>query len=182
MNSPPSKSFPGSLGEIISCKGNTSSAERPRCLGSANGAIGTCAACWCTGPGSGQDREGQGRPLELLDQSPAGDTRHEQGDGGAHQQTHPHRRLRCRAKARWTGLFWHAPLPPRSIAAERPFRRLMPIGLTVEFASDAQNRDQWTGFLKRNRLAAPALEAVIKELAGFLRGPLREARVLRGMP
>lgn len=62
-----------------------------------------------------------------------------------------------------------------------PLPEVMPIGLTVEFASDAQKRDQWIGFLKRNRLAAPASEAVIEELAGFLGGPLREARVLRGM-
>lgn len=55
----------------------------------------------------------------------------------------------------------------------------LPIGLTTEFAHDVQKRDQWDGFLKRNRLAAPALETAVEELAGFLRQPLREARALR---
>lgn len=54
----------------------------------------------------------------------------------------------------------------------------LPIGLTAEFAQDVQKRDQWDGFLKRNRLVAPALETAIEELAGFLRQPLREARAL----
>lgn len=43
----------------------------------------------------------------------------------------------------------------------------VPFGLTDAFATDAQKQSQWTAFLRRNRLAAPALEAVVAELRAF---------------
>lgn len=58
----------------------------------------------------------------------------------------------------------------------------MPLGLTEEFARDAAKRRQWAAFLDRNRLQAPALEAVIDELARFLREPLEVARASRAKP
>lgn len=57
-----------------------------------------------------------------------------------------------------------------------PLPDAMPLGLSAEFARDAEKRRQWTAFLGRNRLEAPALEATIDELARFLRQPLQAAR------
>jgi predicted nucleotidyltransferase component of viral defense system len=51
----------------------------------------------------------------------------------------------------------------------------LPIGLTQAFARDPQKQKQWSAFLTRNRLEAPALEAVIEELARFLHAPLKKA-------
>lgn len=52
----------------------------------------------------------------------------------------------------------------------------LPLGLSDEFAADATKRAQWQGFLGRNRLVAPALDAVVAELREFLVEPLRLAR------
>lgn len=43
----------------------------------------------------------------------------------------------------------------------------VPFGLTDAFATDAQKQAQWTAFLRRNRLTAPALAAVVAELRAF---------------
>ena len=43
----------------------------------------------------------------------------------------------------------------------------VPFGLTDAFATDAQKQSQWAAFLRRNRLAAPALDAVVAELRAF---------------
>lgn len=55
----------------------------------------------------------------------------------------------------------------------------VPAGLTAAFARDAQKQKQWSAFLSRNRLEAPALDAVIEELARFLDAPLNEAKRTR---
>lgn len=52
----------------------------------------------------------------------------------------------------------------------------LPLGLTVAFSGDAEKRRGWAAFLTRNRLDAPALDAVIEELAGYLDEPLAMAR------
>ena len=43
----------------------------------------------------------------------------------------------------------------------------VPFGLTDAFATDAQKQSQWAAFLRRKRLAAPALAAVVAELRAF---------------
>lgn len=43
----------------------------------------------------------------------------------------------------------------------------VPFGLTDAFATDAQKQSQWVAFLRRNRLDAPALAAVVAELRAF---------------
>ncbi len=45
---------------------------------------------------------------------------------------------------------------------------LQPIGLSDEFAEDAAKLAQWRGFIKKNRLEAPELPAVIEEIRAFL--------------
>jgi hypothetical protein len=47
--------------------------------------------------------------------------------------------------------------------------RDVPFGLTDAFSADAQKQAQWNAFLRRNRLAAPSLDAVIGELRAFVR-------------
>jgi len=56
----------------------------------------------------------------------------------------------------------------------------MPLGLNAEFARDSGKRQQWNAFLNRNRLEAPALDAVIEEIARFLDRPLARARDSQG--
>ena len=51
----------------------------------------------------------------------------------------------------------------------------LPLGLTDEFAQNAEKRAQWKAFLGKNRLEAPALDEVIAEVRGFLTEPLRRA-------
>ena len=46
--------------------------------------------------------------------------------------------------------------------------RDLPLGLTNEFARDAQKNTQWMGFLRKNRLVAPELEIVVTEIRAFL--------------
>lgn len=57
-----------------------------------------------------------------------------------------------------------------------PLPEAMPLGLSAEFARDAEKRRQWNAFLNRNRLEAPALDAAIEEIARFLDRPLARAR------
>lgn len=45
----------------------------------------------------------------------------------------------------------------------------MPFGLTEDFSADAQKQAQWNAFLRRNRLAAPDLNAVVGEIRTFVR-------------
>lgn len=54
----------------------------------------------------------------------------------------------------------------------------VPLGLSEEFARDAAKLNQWRAFLGKNRIEAPALEAVVAELRHFLEEPLRLARDL----
>jgi predicted nucleotidyltransferase component of viral defense system len=45
----------------------------------------------------------------------------------------------------------------------------MPFGLTEDFSADGQKQAQWNAFLRRNRLAAPDLNAVVGEIRTFVR-------------
>lgn len=56
----------------------------------------------------------------------------------------------------------------------------VPLGLSKEFARDAAKLNQWQAFLRKNRLDAPALEAVVAEVRDFLAEPLRLARERTG--
>lgn len=49
-----------------------------------------------------------------------------------------------------------------------------PLGLTDDFAQDATKLAQWRGFIKKNKLEAPELPAVIDELRAFLLPVLAE--------
>ena len=40
--------------------------------------------------------------------------------------------------------------------------------MTDEFSADAQKQAQWNAFLRRNRLIAPGLDAVVAELRMFV--------------
>lgn len=53
-----------------------------------------------------------------------------------------------------------------------------PVGLTDQFAGDAAKQRQWQAFLRKNRLDAPDLANVIKELRTALVQPLDMARTL----
>lgn len=72
-----------------------------------------------------------------------------------------------------------------AIAATFGRRRTMvpkdwPVGLRDEFARDVTKRIQWTAFLDKNRLAAPALNEIIEALRHFFHAPLDFARQERG--
>jgi hypothetical protein len=54
-----------------------------------------------------------------------------------------------------------------------------PLGLSDEFAQNATKRRQWSAFLQKNTLHAPALENVIEELRDGLIGALMQARSYR---
>ena len=58
---------------------------------------------------------------------------------------------------------------------ETPLPASMPVGLTTSFSEDAQKRRQWNAFVTRNRLGAPALNAVVEVLATFVEEPLKQA-------
>ncbi|WP_369039703.1 nucleotidyl transferase AbiEii/AbiGii toxin family protein [Stenotrophomonas maltophilia] len=45
----------------------------------------------------------------------------------------------------------------------------LPFGLSEEFAGDTQKQAQWTAFLRRNRLHAPPLEVVVRDIGAFVR-------------
>ena len=51
-----------------------------------------------------------------------------------------------------------------------------PIGLTDAFATDAAKQRQWQAFLRKNRLDAPTLMEVVRELRAALAQPLDGAR------
>lgn len=57
-----------------------------------------------------------------------------------------------------------------------PLPAPMPTGLTATFSDDAQKQRQWNTFVAKNRLDAPALDAVIETLATFVGGPIKRAR------
>ena len=57
------------------------------------------------------------------------------------------------------------PLPPE-----------LPLGLSVEFAEDHTKLTQWQAFLRKNRLEAPALAEVVREVGEFIAAPLQAAR------
>ena len=54
-----------------------------------------------------------------------------------------------------------------------------PLGLSDEFAQSATKRTQWSAFLRKNTLKAPALDNVVKELRDALAEPLAQARSYR---
>jgi predicted nucleotidyltransferase component of viral defense system len=58
-----------------------------------------------------------------------------------------------------------------------PIPESLPIGLTSEFAANAQKQTQWSAFLARNRLEAPALLVVATELAQFFSESLSMAHM-----
>lgn len=53
-----------------------------------------------------------------------------------------------------------------------------PLGLTDEFSRDASKLKQWEAFKTRNRLEAPELATVVREVCDFLDKPLAVARRL----
>lgn len=55
----------------------------------------------------------------------------------------------------------------------------LPTGLTPESSFNVEKARQWTAFLTKNRLDAPALNDVVRELADFAIGPLAAARKLK---
>ncbi len=57
----------------------------------------------------------------------------------------------------------------------------VPLGLSVEFASDAVKRAQWKAFLGKNRLDAPTLGEVIADVWRFVAEPLALARLKEKM-
>lgn len=59
---------------------------------------------------------------------------------------------------------------------QTPLPEGLPLGLSDEFAQDAMKRTQWKAFLNKNRLDAPALDAVVTEVRRFVEEPLRLAR------
>lgn len=52
----------------------------------------------------------------------------------------------------------------------------MPLGLTEEFARDPTKQRQWQAFLGRNRLQAPSLEQVVRDVRELVAVPLALAR------
>jgi predicted nucleotidyltransferase component of viral defense system len=69
----------------------------------------------------------------------------------------------------------------RAIAAtflrrRTPLPESVPLGISDEFSSDVTNSARWAGFLVKNRLAAPPLDGIVKEIREFLSGPLAKAR------
>ena len=51
----------------------------------------------------------------------------------------------------------------------------IPLGLSDEFAHNTMKQTQWKAFLGKNRLDAPTLNEVIKEVRGFVKEPLQLA-------
>lgn len=51
----------------------------------------------------------------------------------------------------------------------------IPLGLSDEFAHNTMKQTQWKAFLGKNRLDAPTLKEVIKEVRGFVKEPLQLA-------
>jgi Nucleotidyl transferase AbiEii toxin, Type IV TA system len=52
----------------------------------------------------------------------------------------------------------------------------VPLGLSDEFAHDATKQRQWKAFLGKNRLDAPTLDEVLREVRRFVAEPLKLAR------
>jgi hypothetical protein len=50
-----------------------------------------------------------------------------------------------------------------------------PVGLSIEFAADANKLTQWRAFTSRNKLDAPSLEMVVKHLREFFQSALQAA-------
>lgn len=61
-----------------------------------------------------------------------------------------------------------------------PVPQGVPPGLSTEFAEDPAKLALWKGFLDRNRLEAPPLSEVVKELRAALTEPMRLARERSG--
>lgn len=57
-----------------------------------------------------------------------------------------------------------------------PLPAPMPTGLTAAFSENTQKQQQWNAFVARNRLDAPALDAVVEALAAFVQEPMTHAR------
>lgn len=56
-----------------------------------------------------------------------------------------------------------------------PLPQGMLLGLEDQFAQDRLKQSQWNAFLAKNRLEAPALDVVVREVRSFLETPLRDA-------
>ena len=61
-----------------------------------------------------------------------------------------------------------------------PLPAAMLLGLEDEFARDRLKQSQWNAFLAKNRLEAPALEVVVRQVRSYLEAPLRQASKPRG--
>lgn len=53
-------------------------------------------------------------------------------------------------------------------------------GLEDQFGRDTLKQSQWSAFLARNRLEAPALDVVVREVRSFLEAPLGQASTSQG--
>jgi predicted nucleotidyltransferase component of viral defense system len=58
----------------------------------------------------------------------------------------------------------------------------LPLGLSDEFAEDRTKLAQWNAFLRKNRLEAPPLAAVAREVREFVEAPLQAARESPKLP
>jgi hypothetical protein len=63
-----------------------------------------------------------------------------------------------------------------------PLPTELPLGLSNEFAEDRTKLAQWSAFLRKNRLQAPPLASVVREIRVFVEEPLRAARVSSDRP
>lgn len=57
-----------------------------------------------------------------------------------------------------------------------PIPAELPLGLSADFANDRTKLAQWQAFLTKNRLRAPTLAEVVREVRELVEAPLREAR------
>ena len=56
-----------------------------------------------------------------------------------------------------------------------PFPNGVPIGLSDEFAADANKKIQWRAFVNKNQLRAPELIRVVRQIREFVMDPLLSA-------
>lgn len=59
-----------------------------------------------------------------------------------------------------------------------PLPEQLPNGLSESFADDSARQVQWTAFLTRNRLQAPALSVVVDEVRERLMPVIERARII----
>ena len=56
-----------------------------------------------------------------------------------------------------------------------PFPNGVPIGLSDEFAADANKKIQWRAFVNKNQLRAPELIRIVRQIREFVMDPLLSA-------